>query len=175
MSFTKDQMTYAAGQAVQANQVLGGIGYQNVHNRIVLTDQQMTDRGLFYDAIRGGIVKVEKPPVLYNVCSDGQLTGKGFTGVILDDPHNDVPSRGKKFKIPKKDYNTVGMRFLRGANIHKVYTYKIPKKAKVHLGMELVVPSPFGNSTAAVVEIHKTPEDTGPFTYKFVVGKVVQL
>lgn len=164
MSFTKDQIDYAAGQAVQANQALGGVSYPSVHSRVVMTDTQMTERGLYYDALRCGIVKVEKPPMIY----------QGFDVLRVPEPTNGVLTKGK-FKIPKKDYNTVGMRFLRGPNIHKVYTYKIPKKAKVHLGMELVVPSPFGNSTAAVVEIHKTPEDTGPFVYKFVVGKVVQL
>lgn len=135
--------------------------------RLVLTDQQMAQRGLFYDALRGGVVKVEPGPVLY----DSRITGVGAEMVIIDDPI----IRGKKYKPPKKDYNTVGMRFLRGSNLHKVYTYKLPKRAKVHLGQELVVPSPFGNCTAVVVEIHKAPQDDGPYQYKFVVGKVSPL
>jgi len=51
----------------------------------------------------------------------------------------------------------------------------VPKRAKLHLGQELVVPTPYGNSTAVVVELHKTPQDTGPYQYKYVVGTVKPL
>lgn len=94
------------------------------------------------------------------------------TGMILD---NLEAPNGKKIKPPKKDYNTVGVRFLRGSTLHKVYTYRVRKGAKVHLGQELVAPTPTGDSVVVVVEIHKTPQDNGGFNYKFVTNKVAPL
>lgn len=115
------------------------------------------------------------------------ITGKHFDGVIIDDPLNmnkqETPAmKTAKMKAPKKDYNTIGVRFIYGTNLDKVYTYRIRKGAKVHLGQELIVPSNVAGmnsgvkqSVACVVEIHKTPQDTLPYDYKFVTGKVAPL
>lgn len=138
-------------------------------SRIVMTDQQMVDKGVAYDAIRGGLVKYDpKPVVLQN------LTGLRADHCIIDDPVNDE-ARGKKVKVPKKDYNTIGVRFLRGDTLHKVYTYKVRKGAKVHLGMELVARTDRGDTVVVVVEMHKTPQDNGPYNYKFIDQKVAPL
>lgn len=82
-------------------------------------------------------------------------------------------------KPVKKDYNTVGVRYLEGGNLDRVYTYRAKKGAKLHLGQEVVVPAKrhdrVNNFVAVVVEIHKTPQDTGPFEYRYVLGTVKPL
>jgi 3'DNA-binding domain (3'BD) len=81
-------------------------------------------------------------------------------------------------KPPKKDYSTVGVRFLQGPNLHQVYTYRVRKGAKLRLGQEVVVPTQrevLANTIAVVVELHKTPQDTKNFDYKFVAGTVQPL
>jgi hypothetical protein len=97
----------------------------------------------------------------------------GFTGMIIDDPLNDDAERASK---RKKDYNTVGVRYLRGHNLQKAYTYRVRKGAKLYLGQEIVVPTELdgyvANTIAVVVELHKKPQDNGPYNYKFVVGTV---
>jgi hypothetical protein len=140
--------------------------YEETPSRIVMTDQQMRERHLAYDAIRGGLVKYE-PPVKV-------ITGYSPSHMIIDDPLNDE-ARGKKVKPVKKDYNTIGVRFLRGETLHKVYTYKVRKGAKVHLGQELVARTDRGDTVVVVVEIHKTPQDNGPYNYKFIDQKVAPL
>lgn len=98
--------------------------------------------------------------------------------VIIDDPVN---IKGKKVKIAKpKTYNTVGVRFLRGHNLAKVYTYKVPKKTKLGLGEEVIVPSAFDglttNGIAVVVELHREPQDTTfGIDYKFVTGRIARI
>lgn len=75
----------------------------------------------------------------------------------------------------KTKHNTIAVRFLAGESLHKVYTYRVRRGAKVHLGQELIVPTPQGNAVAVAVEIHDRPKDDGPYDYKFVVGKVAPL
>lgn len=137
-------------------------------SRVVMTDQQMADRGLAYDAIRGGMVKYDPLP---------KLMGYTPTMQIIDDPIVEGDRKGPK-RVIKKDYNTVGCRFLRGeTSLHKVYTYKIRKGAKVHLGQELVARTDRGDTVVVVVvEIHKTPQDNLPgIVYKFIEQKVAPL
>lgn len=92
---------------------------------------------------------------------------------------NKLAPKPKAAKPPKKDYNTLGVRFLEGGNLERVYTYRVKKGAKLHLGQEIVVPAQRGqrvsNFVAVVVELHKTPQDTGPHSYKFVAGTVKPL
>jgi 3'DNA-binding domain (3'BD) len=82
-------------------------------------------------------------------------------------------------KPVKKDYNTVSVKFISGHNVAKSYTYRVPKKAKLRLGQEVVVPTKndgcITNTIAVVVELHKTPQDTGAHDYKFVLGTVKPL
>lgn len=147
--------------------------FQQRPSRIVMTNQQMVERGLQYDAIRGGIVKYDPPPVVMRT-TDIQGLRADYT--ILDDPQNAEGERKGPKKVVKKDYNTIGVRFLRGDTLHKVYTYKVRKGAKVHLGQELVARTDRGDTVVVVVEIHKTPQDTNPaIFYKFIDQKVAPL
>lgn len=79
----------------------------------------------------------------------------------------------------KKDYSTVAVRYLRGPNLGKAYTYRVKKGAKVYLGQEVVVPTTNDgyttNSVAVIVELHSKPQDNGPYDYKFVAGTVKPL
>jgi hypothetical protein len=93
--------------------------------------------------------------------------------MIIDDPH--AGPNAKPVKEPKKEYNTVGVRFLKGNNLHKVYTYRVRKGANIHLGQELVAETDTGDTVVVVVELHKTPQDNGPFIYKFLTKKVAAL
>lgn len=92
--------------------------------------------------------------------------------VIVDDLE-DQPKNGS--------YNTVAVRYLRGPNIEKgyTYTYRVRKGAKLHLGQEVVVPVTrdgyTANTVAVVVELHRKPQDNGPYDYKFVAGTVKPL
>lgn len=78
--------------------------------------------------------------------------------------------KAKKVKNAKT-YETVGVRFLQGGSLHKVYTYKIRKGAKVHLGQLLIG----NNALVAVVEIHSSPQDAELYDYKFITQKVAAL
>lgn len=94
---------------------------------------------------------------------------------------NKLAPKPKAPKPPKKDYNTLGVRFLEGGNLERVYAYRVKKGAKLHLGQEIVVPAArqegerINHFVAVVVELHKTPQDTGPHNYKFVIGTVKPL
>ena len=125
---------------------------------------------MYYDAIRGGIIKREPK----SVTTTTGIQGLRADYMIVDDPVNDEARKGPK-KVVKKDYNTIGVRFLRGDTLHKVYTYKVRKGAKVHLGQELVARTDRGDTVVVVVEIHKTPQDNGPYNYKFIDQKVAPL
>jgi hypothetical protein len=98
--------------------------------------------------------------------------------IIFDDPINQEKSVKTK-KQPKKTYNTCAVRFVRGRNVAKVYTYKVPKKVKLHLGEEVVVPSLYdgfeANSIAVVVELHKEPQDNQGYDYKFITGRITKV
>lgn len=90
----------------------------------------------------------------------------------------------KEYSVPKVKspkpiaYKTVGVRFLDGRNLAKVYTYRAPKKAKLHLGQEVVVPTDkeasgyITNSIGVVVELHSQQQDTQGYDYKFIVGTI---
>lgn len=102
-----------------------------------------------------------------------RIFGKSAESIIIDDPLNDEAR-----KSVKKTYNTVGVRFLEGPNLNKVYTYRVKKGARLHLGQEIVVPTQkaaLTNNIAVVVELHRTPQDNGPYDYKFVAGTVKPL
>lgn len=99
------------------------------------------------------------------------MLGKA-TGAEIDYPYSEP-------KKVKKDYNTVGVKFISGSNLGKSYTYRVVKRAKLRLGQEIVVPTlkdgAITSTIAVVVELHKTPQDTGTFDYKFVIGTVKPL
>jgi hypothetical protein len=83
----------------------------------------------------------------------------------------------KTVKLPKQKqtHNVIGVRFVRGHNVEKVYSYTVPKKVKLHLGEEVIVPSNFDgyetNSVAVVVALdHKTDYPTS--LLKQVYGRI---
>lgn len=79
-------------------------------------------------------------------------------------------------KAKRKTYSTIGVRFLSGASIAKVYTYRVRKGAKLHLGQELVADTPYGTAVVAVVQIHQSPQDrVEGINYKFISRKVAPL
>jgi hypothetical protein len=60
-------------------------------------------------------------------------------------------------KIKEEKYNTIGVRFLEGPNLQKVYTYKVRIGAKVVLGQELIADTQRGPAVVVVVRIDKKP------------------
>lgn len=124
------------------------------------------------------------------------ISGRSADGIIIDDPYEDNMNkvtyhgslvdadhwRGKAEQTAKKpvkvNYNTVGVRFLDGHNIAKVYTYGVRKGGKIHLGQELVADTQRGPALVAVVRIDKTPapvDPSWPCGLKFLTRKVVEL
>lgn len=81
----------------------------------------------------------------------------------------------KKVKKLKPKYKTVGVKFLQGTQLWKVYTYRIRRDFKLYLGQELVAPTEYGNRIVVVVDIHTTLQDNGPFNYKTITQKVAPL
>lgn len=68
--------------------------------------------------------------------------------------------RKKKAKVKKEPalkFATIGVRFLSGVDVAKIYTYKVSKAAKVLLGQELVADTPRGPGVCAVVRIDSKP------------------
>lgn len=84
----------------------------------------------------------------------------------------------KKFKLkkpPKPKHNTIGVR-LCVKDLARVFTYRVRKGAKLHLGQELVLDTPLGPRIGYVVRIDKTPQDNEPgVVYKFADRRTVPL
>lgn len=59
---------------------------------------------------------------------------------------------------PKLNFDTIGVRFLSGVDIVKIYTYKVRKGSKVLLGQELIADTPRGPGVCAVVRIDSSPQ-----------------
>lgn len=59
-------------------------------------------------------------------------------------------------KKPNERYQAIGVRFIN--SVGKIFTYRVPKRAKVRLGQELVVSNDQGTNVVIVVEIH--PKDS---------------
>lgn len=174
-TFTKEQLHYAGKAAVD---------YFLKHDPKAYIDT-------VYPSTLRGLINGPKPwwrgghlsPATYHWSgSNGGIYGNKADMIIIDDPINTV-TKGKKVKTAKpkpKTYNTVGVRFLRGHNLAKVYTYKVPKKTKLGLGEEVIVPSTFDglttNGIGVVVELHKEQQDTTyGIDYKFVTGRIARI
>lgn len=80
-----------------------------------------------------------------------------------------------KQKVAKKPYYTVGVRFVDGHDLIKVYTYRVRNAKKVNHGDLLIGDTPRGPAIVAVVRVDKVPKDTGSFDYKFITQKVANL
>jgi hypothetical protein len=88
----------------------------------------------------------------------------------------ETPVTTKKAK-PEK-FNTIGVRFLDGGNLAKIYTYKVRIGAKVHLGQELVADTPRGPAVVVVVRTDKTPNEHETYPIeglKYISKKAVAL
>lgn len=62
-------------------------------------------------------------------------------------------SMKKKAKALNTKYHAVGVRFIN--QVGKIFTYRVPKRAKVFLGQMLVVSNEHGTEVVVVVEILK--------------------
>lgn len=119
-------------------------------------------------------------PARYLWSESPAILGVNPDFVIIDDPLNQGAKKVAT-KPVKKAYNTVGVRFLDGSNLAKVYTYRVAKKARLHLGQEVIVPTDkngtgfISPSIGVVVELHAKPQDDGPYDYKFVRGTIKPL
>lgn len=89
------------------------------------------------------------------------IQGMRPTMMLIDDPINEqeldmskkaVATR-KKAAAKEAKMQLVGVRFLTGHNLAKVYTYKAPRAAKLHLGQEVVVHNDSGTTVAVVVSL----------------------
>lgn len=81
-------------------------------------------------------------------------------------------------KKPKKKaatYYTIGVRFLDGPRVNMVYTYRVRRGNKVHLGQELIADTPRGSTVVVCVRIDITPQDTEEYDYKYITRKVAPL
>lgn len=115
---------------------------------------------------------LEADGVLYHACFTDAAGADEFE--IITENKLKAKTKTSRAKKVSKGYSTIGVRFLNGSNtsLHKVYTYKIRKGAKVHLGQLLIA----NYSLAAIVEIHPTPQDTVVgMDYKFITQKVAAL
>jgi hypothetical protein len=92
------------------------------------------------------------------------ITGTRPDMIVIDDPLNQQPemTMAIKKKLAAKvkaeaKLQTVGVRFLTGGNLAKVYTYKAKRSAKLHLGQEVAARSDsdsYGLSVGVVVELN---------------------
>lgn len=64
----------------------------------------------------------------------------------------------KKVRVAR-DFQWCGVRFIHGDNLEKVYTYKVRRGVRLHLGQELVVRNHRGVSIVVVVAINESPGD----------------
>lgn len=83
----------------------------------------------------------------------------------------------RKRKTPIRKTRTIGVRFLQGENLHRVYTYEIGIKKKVTLGQELIADTPRGPSVAVVVRLDATfnPDDFPEHALKNITKRVAPL
>jgi hypothetical protein len=77
-------------------------------------------------------------------------------------------------------YYTIGVRFLDGLHVARVYTYRVQRRvvtnSQVHLGQELVADTPYGSAVVVVVRIDAVPQDSNPrVLYKYITRKVAPL
>lgn len=78
-------------------------------------------------------------------------------------------------KPPKPKYNTIGVR-LCVQDLARVFTYRVRKGARIHLGQELVLDTPLGPRIGYIVRIDKKPQDTNEaINYKFADRRTVPL
>jgi hypothetical protein len=80
-----------------------------------------------------------------------------------------------KKKTVKADHYTIGVRFLGGDNLSRVYTYRVRNRNKVILGQELVADTARGGAIVVVVRIDKIRQDVEEWEYKYIERKVAKL
>jgi hypothetical protein len=81
----------------------------------------------------------------------------------------------KRKKVAEK-YYTVGVRYARGHDIARVFTYRVAKGKRLKLGDEVVADTTNGPCVAFVVQIDATPQDTlVGINYKYLTRKAVPL
>lgn len=91
-----------------------------------------------------------------------------------------MKAKRKTTKRKESRYATIGVRFLGGnatGAINHIYTYKVRRGAKLHLGQLLIADNtPYGYGVVCVVRIDKDLMDTDPaITYKSLTLKAAPL
>lgn len=86
-----------------------------------------------------------------------------------------VATRKKAAKAEEK-MQLVGVRFLQGHDLNKIYTYKAKRAAKLHLGQEVVIRNQNGTTVAVVVQLNPPmPVGYGMLTLEELIAKVASL
>lgn len=110
-----------------------------------------------------------------------KITGNQANMIIIDDSLNQeldmskkaVATRKKAAKAEEK-MQLVGVRFLQGHNMNKIYTYKAKRAAKLHLGQEVVIRNQNGTTVAVVVQLNP-PMPVGYGMLEELIAKVAPL
>jgi hypothetical protein len=113
-------------------------------------------------------VQPQNLPRYGGTLKENLIQGNRANLIMIDDPqaeHNKELDMSKKAVAARKkaaakesQMRLVGVRFLSGHSLAKVYTYKTKRTAKLHLGQEVVVHNAEGASVAAVVSLdHPMP------------------
>lgn len=73
---------------------------------------------------------------------------------------------------PSADYTTCQVQYAEGGNAH--YTFRCLRSQELKQGDLVIVESPrsdFGFTLARIWSVHDTPEDKGPYAYKWIAKK----
>lgn len=125
----------------------------------------------------GGTAQVQNLPKYPGRLSENLIQGMRPTMMILDDPVNEqeldmskkaIATRKRAAKAEAK-MQLVGVRFLQGHNLDKIYIYKVKRTAKLTLGCEVVVRNQNGTAVAVVVQLDQ------PMPLGYTMETVVEL
>lgn len=77
---------------------------------------------------------------------------------------------------PSKTFATIGVRFIDGPNVYKVFTYQIKRGTSIHVGQELIADTPNGPKLCICVRLDDryNPEEF-PGELKTITRRVVPL
>lgn len=118
-------------------------------------------QGSSYSGVKTGRWSAATGHVWGGNLKENMIQGNRANLIMIDDPqaeHNKELDMSKKAVATRNKAATkeskmrlVGVRFLSGNNLAKVYTYKTKRTAKLHLGQEVVVHNTEGASAVVAV------------------------